>query len=376
MVNENQISINIDTNSLTAAPANIDDCRQLLSNELQPILNKVFYDNAYKQKIYQKKDSINFACPFCRDSASSSTKKRAHLILSGRFAGYFKCFNCGTSMKFNKFFNEFDKVLPLNVVNGIKQIENSSNNQALSYGYQNTNLTSEVINSEECKQYAITRDTLKVLLQLQEISPISTPEAHKYLTNRCQTDMTKFLYNAEYKQIFILNMIDYSLILGIQMRDISGKAAVKYKTLTCSKIHKLVLQDNVNVPEQVEQLSMVFNIFNVNVYQPVIVTEGAFDAYLLPNCIATSGANKNFGVELPFWYLYDSDPTGNEHAIKMLRSGYKVFLWKKFKKDFGLPNKKKWDVTDVYCWLKSNNKYPKINWRLYFSESPLDGLNI
>ena len=48
---------------------------------------------------------------------------------------------------------------------------------------------------------------------------------------------------------------------------------------------------------------------------------------------------------------YDSDKTGNEHAMKMLQEGYNVFMWGKLKKDLGLPdknpyssNKLKWDI--------------------------------
>lgn len=350
----------------------------MLTSELRPILSHVFSDNRFKQEISQKKESINFACPFCRDSANSNYKKRAHLILTGKYAGLFKCFNCGTSMKMSKFFNEFNHSLSLPAINGIHKLEElSSETNPNSSTYQlSTDLTSEVVNTELAKSYAIDREYLKNILNLQEISMYSTPEAWKYLTNRCQVDLTRFLYNAEYQQIFLLNLVTYNSILGIQMRDISGKAKAKYKTLTCSKIHQLILQDNIRVPEQIEALSTVFNIFNVNIYQPIIVTEGAFDAYLLPNAIATSGANKNFGVELPFWYLYDSDETGSSHALKMLKNGYKVFLWKKLKTDLRLPAKKKWDVTDVYVWLKAHDKPASVNWRMYFSQSPLDGLNI
>ena len=162
------------------------------------------------------------------------------------------------------------------------------------------------------------------------------------------------------------------------MRDISGKAAVRYKTLTCSKIHKLFNRYGTKeVPDHIEGLSTVFNIFNISLYKPIIVTEGAFDAYLLPNCIATSGANKNFGVNLPFWYLYDSDQTGTEHAMKMLKSGYKVFMWKKFRQALGLPMKNKWDITDVFKWAKSHNfDMNTVMWDSFFTSSPLDGLNI
>lgn len=372
----NDTGFSIDTSSLTSAPQNLDECRDMLVSELQPILNKVFYDNWQKQQIVHKKDSINFACPFCRDSASSSYKKRAHLILNGQYAGTFKCFNCGASMKFHTFFSEFDKQLPIKVVNGIRMIEDQASAQSVnSSTYQmRSTLTSEVINTSEAKKYAVNRGQLKSLLNLKEISEAETPDAYKYLRGRNQPDLSRFLYSVEYQQVFLLNLVDHDSILGLQMRDLSGKAVAKYKTLTCSKIHKLVLQDHAYVPEQIEMLSTIFNIFNINLYKPIIVTEGAFDAYLLPNAIATAGANKNFGVELPFWYLYDSDQTGRNHAVKKMKEGYKVFLWKKLQSVLGFPDREKWDVTDVYKWLSENNMKMKIRWHEYFSQSSLDGL--
>lgn len=370
-------TINIDTTTLTPKIMDSDNCRTSLINELQPILNKEFVGNPQKQRIVKKKDSLNFACPFCHDSASNNLKKRGHFILNGKFAGNFKCFNCGRSMKILNFFKEFDKDLSLDTISSVQHMVNTSSAQ---YSYGNTNniqLTSEVINKEEARKYAVSRQYLKSALSLYEITKEGTPDAWNYLISRCQTDMSKFLYSFRYQQIYLLNLVDYDNILGIQMRDITGNADVKYKTMTCSKIHKFILCDQIIVPDHIENLSTVFNIFNVNLYKPILVTEGAFDAYLLSNCIATSGANKNFGINLPFWYLYDSDETGTEHAMKMLKKGYKVFMWKKFKQTLGLPNKKKWDITDVFKWIRDNQKnITNIKWENFFTSSTLDGLNI
>lgn len=153
--------------------------------------------------------------------------------------------------------------------------------------------------------------------------------------------------------------------------------------MSLSKIHHKILKDNIEIPVNVEALSTVFNIFNIDIYRPVLVTEGPFDAFLLPNCIATSGASKSIGIDLPFWFVYDSDKTGNEHAMKMLQEGYNVFMWEKLKKDLGLPdknpyssNKLKWDINDVIKWCRDNNYKQTIYWSKYFSNDMLDGLDI
>jgi DNA repair exonuclease SbcCD ATPase subunit len=112
-----------------------------------------------------------------------------------------------------------------------------------------------------------------------------------------------------------LNLIGDDKVFGFQVRDLTNRRKEKYKTMSLSNLHK-ALQDGIDVPDTVNSLSTVFNIFNINVYRPVLVTEGPFDAFLLPNCIAMSGANKSISVELPFWYVYDSDKTGNEQALR------------------------------------------------------------
>lgn len=104
-------------------------------------------------------------------------------------------------MKFNRFFNEFDRRLPISVVNGIKMVEDTAaSNMVSSAVYQaKSTLTAEVINTTEAKKYAIDRDYLKTVLGLKEISKDGTPEAYNYLIGRCQNDMTRFLYSNEYQ---------------------------------------------------------------------------------------------------------------------------------------------------------------------------------
>lgn len=86
---------------------------------------------------------------------------------------------------------------------------------------------------------------------------------------------------------------------------------------------------------------------------------------------------KKLGVDLPFWYVYDSDKTGIEHALDALKRGYNVFMWKKFKQDYNLPYREKWDINDVMMYFRDNNIDTKqIKWQPYFTHNSLDGLNL
>ena len=285
-------------------------------------------------------------------------------------------------MKIHNFFKAFDAPMSLSA---ITYVNNKVNANSLTRPVNN-NSTADVLDKSLAIQYSVKRDYIKQCLGLVEISkddPAAYP-GYLYLVNRCQFNFKNFLYDPRGKYVVILNTIDDDKVFGFQARDITGKKNSRYKTTSLSKIHELILKDNIEVPAHIEALSTVFNVFNIDIYKPLLVTEGPFDAFLLPNCIATSGASKSLGIDLPFWFVYDSDKTGVDHAMKMLHAGYNVFMWEHLKKDLGLPkenpyspkNKYKWDINDVIKWCRDNNYTQRIYWSKYFSHDVLDGLDI
>lgn len=384
-LNKNNSSLMFDTSALTIKDLSDDEFYSETTSKLSDILKNEFRGIPSKQQIKKTVDGLNFACPFCGDSATDTRKKRAHFIMRGKWAGNFKCFNCGKFMKIHNFFKTFDVPMSLSAVTYI----NNHTDEMLKTFKSNSSsaeITSEILDKQSVIQYSVHRTFIKQYLNLVEIDKnnnLSIP-GYNYLVNRCQFNFNNFLYDPKGQYIIILNTIDNDKVFGIQIRDITGKRKAKYLTLSLSKIHSKILKDDIQIPENVEILSTVFNIFNIDIYRPVLVTEGPFDAFLLPNCIATSGASKSIGIELPFWYVYDSDKTGNEHAMKMLSEGYNVFMWEKLKKDLNLPNKNpyvkyhntKWDINDVIKWCRDNNYTQKIYWSKYFSNNMLDGLDI
>lgn len=349
-------------------------------DKLKEILRHEFKDDPRKQQIKKTSSGLNFACPFCRDSIHDSKKKRGNFILKGKWAGTFKCFNCGKFMKISNFFSAFKTPLTLSALTYV-----SSHSADITLQQRTANeITSDVLDKESVMKYAVTRDLLKAYLGLVDIDKnnVYAYPGYLYLVKRCQYDFHNFMYDPKGQYIVILNTIGNDLVFGFQVRDITGKRKARYKTMTLENIHKAILRDNIQVPETVNALSTVFNIFNINVYKPVLVTEGPFDAFLLPNCIAMAGANKSIGIDLPFWYVFDSDKTGNEHAMEKLNKGYYVFMWQKLKDDLGLPFENpysksvKWDINDVIIWCRDNNYKEKIFWSKYFSKDMLDGLDI
>lgn len=383
---ENKLTLELDTSSLTAANITEEQFEEGIYDKVQNILIKEFPETKQKQVIKRETTGIKFACPICHDSAYDPKKKRGHIAFRGKHAGLYTCFNSCGSMPLKKFFKYFGTDLSLTDIN---YISNNFNNENNSPDLSN-NITTNIINKDEAYNLAVDRNYIKDILGLQDIGRETTPLAWNYLINRCQySNHNRFLYSDKYNQILILNLVD-DRVLGMQIRNLVPKAGqAKYLTMTLDKMRSAMLRDNTPIPETIAKLSTVFNIFNVDFsrtsFKPIFVTEGPFDAFLLPNCIALSGANKNFSMQFPFWYVFDRDETGNEHAIEKMKQGYNVFLWSKFMSDFKIPdinpyitsgNKRKWDITDVKKYFRDLKINQKIPWGRYFSNNILDALNI
>lgn len=372
----------MNTNWANISSLNIHDLSEqdfvnIIKEKVQEILNRVFtdYKDRNKRSIKRSSTTLNFACPYCRDSAFDTQKKRGNIILKGKFAGYYKCFNCGKFVKLNKFFKDFDNELDLSSIDYI-----SKHYKDLDESIRTTqaDLTSDLFDTKEVSKYAIDREHLIKMLNLNIIDEHHKNAGYMYLVNRCQYSFENFLYDKENEELLILNFCDKEKkqIIGWQTRDLTNKKKNKYKTVTNSRIHELILKDNIVVPKDIDTFSTIYNIFNVNPYMPILVTEGPFDAFLLPNCIATSGASKTFNINLNFYFVYDSDKTGTKYALNRLENGNYVFMWTKLKQDYKLPDRPKWDINDFFIYIREHH-LPRVKyWSKYFTNDILDTLNI
>lgn len=349
-----------------------------LKSKLGYILRREFAESPQKQTIVEDSTGLNFACPYCGDSYANHSKKRGHLILNdSKWVGYYKCFNCNRFTSIPKFFKDFKSDLTLDGVMYVsKHIEVSK--EAMKG--KSSEITADIFQKSLALEYGIPKTQLQEILHLYDIkNSYPTESAFAYLANRNQFDFSKFLYEPRSQNIIIMNLVD-DKVIGMQTRSINPNTPKdrRFMTFNLDKLYKRILRNTaIDVPEKLNTLSTVFNIFSVNIYIPIIVTEGPMDAFLLPNAIATSGANKNLPIELPFYYLYDSDSTGIKHAIEKLKMKQKVFLWGKFKQDYNLPKKDKWDVNDCVNYIKKTKGYSaKIEWQKYFSDNILDMMYI
>lgn len=347
----------------------VEEIRQ----KTQAILRQQFPSSLQKQQIRTDQSGLVVACPYCHDSATVEYKKRGHLLLSGKWSGYYKCFNCGTFVTIPRFMSDFQETLSLS---GIKYVQ-SHRNEIQSFNSSSGELTANIFQKDKALEWSLSRDYLKAQLGLVEITTAyRSVTAYNYLMGRSQTDFRKFLFDPKTNYIYILNLVD-DKIIGYQMRSINPYTPKdkRYLTYNLSRIYSDVIKTTTKVPQDLDALSVTFGIFSCDLTRTMIMLEGPLDSFLIPNGIAMAGASKTLNVELPFWYLYDSDKTGNQHTLEKLQQRKKVFLWGKLKKDYNLPKRSKWDVNDLVTYCQQNNlRLP--NWLNYFSDNPLDVIYI
>ena len=339
---------------------------------LQPILQKEFPNNPAKQKIRVYKDRISFACPVCGDSAKSNYKKRGSIILEGKYKNFFKCHNCGHFSSLQNFFKSYGYECDLDIINYITNTTELTNNK------NKEESLSLFFDLDLINKYALTRENIKKFFNFVEIDGTY---GQTYLYDRLQFEKQNFLYDNENNRVIILNLTNTNRIIGFQYRVLQPKTQDevknKYKTYKLSKIYERIGL-NKTIPQDVDNLSCIFGIFKININKPVVVCEGPFDSFLIQkrlNAIATAGLNKSINLDLNLMFWNDDDKAGKEKSIKDINNGLYVFLWDRFKKEYNLPNRQKWDITDVFKYFKQNNiNAPEFN--KYFSNDSLDIIDI
>jgi len=348
-----------------------EDFERILVSYVQKIVDQRFPENPIKRKVrIHKNKRITFSCPVCGDSMQNSWKQRGNIILEGKHKYYMKCFNCGEFKRADHFFKDFKIDLSLDA---ISYISNNKGDFTSSRGAYDISLLLDAITIEK---YAIERQELKNSFGLIEAKESS---AWLWLNKRLQFDAIKFLYHPSGNYLLILNLTPSGKILGFQKRPFQTfRGSSKYLTYSLSGIYNLLKKEE-KVPDEIDTLSQLFGICALNFNQLITVFEGPLDSFLFRNSIGNGGANKQFPLEIPRRYFYDDDEAGSQNAIKRINEGYPIFLWERFKHEYGLPykpeNDKKWDLNNVIIWFNNKN-IPVPLWDKYFSDDPMDVIDL
>ena len=321
-----------------------------IKNKIQEILNKKFANDSYiKRKIDVYHDRLNFSCPYCGDSRSYVRKKRGNLYLDSL---RFHCFNCSHSTGINRFLSDFNEELSNEDKIAVHEIQQNAKKFEKRVSSTQSSMSMTLLN-----KLAIPKDIL--FKQLGIISPYKDITASNYLKSRMINikDWKYFAYNPLTKELYILNTSPSDRVIGFQIRQLDPKShKQRYTSSRLTKIYSDVFNRDINgiverlllkeplgqkyieeedgvenIVANLDRLSGIFNIMNVNLSQPLTIMEGPIDSLAIANSIALQSAAKHldgfFDEVENVRYLFDNDKTGKEMSLKKMKNHKKVFLW-------------------------------------------------
>jgi hypothetical protein len=358
---------------------------------VKKLLVQRFPDQRLKQEINSEDpQKLNFSCPYCGDSDRDSTKKRGNLYLKTLS---YKCFNdgCQIWVPINKFISKFSLKysidLPNVQENTKKKIRIEPKRNNLIEFLINPKVKNSLINFSDLKD--------RFFLKPCKDAPVDSL-VWKYIESRKINSLPAFeqtcYYDSNQDKIFIFNLdLRSGKILGFSMRRIFEGPGPKYNIKNYSEFKKtgLVLDIEDEIIQKVDSINNYYNILNVNFNDIVTVTEGQIDAMFIKNSISTTGVTKSKSLldsilsKKNSRILFDNDKAGKEESIKLIQSGYRVFLWSKLIDDL----KKKFsdriqriskikDINDLFIFYSDETEisFDEFNQQLdnYFSDSIYD----
>jgi len=300
----------------------------ILHKSITNILKSKFPTDYEKQSISHRTNRINFACPICGDSSTSSTKKRGNIYIGNGFR--YMCYNICGSMPLSQFFRSLNVEFPFDD-RSLLYISSSHNNY-ISHNISNNRNNNYFKNLLEIDKYAIPIPIIEKLFNLKKIQDDKV--AYEFIKSRNQLSYISNLRSNKYG-IYILNMFD-DKVISLQTRYYKGD--YRYLSKRYSRILKHMNVDSSKIDPQylsmMDNLSNYYGIFGVDFSKSVYVFEGAFDSHHIPNSIATLSASNDIIFDNAV-YFFDNDDAGRKKSIAKLEKGHKVFLWSSFLNDHG-----------------------------------------
>jgi predicted RNA-binding Zn-ribbon protein involved in translation (DUF1610 family) len=320
-----------------------------LLDKVQNILNKRFQGEKTRIVIYD--DRISFACPYCGDSSNDEKKKRGNLYLDSL---KYKCFNCGIYKNIKNLFLDF------NSINENEFFEYESINK-----FEKKKVKYNLIDFDFLSKNLPSKNDIKNFYNFKDIE---TTNFKTYLNKRKIFQYENFVFDEFTKSIVILNLVN-DKVLGFSKRT-TGKFK-KYYIYKFSKIKEDLKIEIDSDFEFLNNISTIFNIFNIDFNKKITIFEGAFDSIFINNSIAISGVNKILPIDIENKrYFLDNDTVGLKKSIELLSNGEEVFLWKKLLKDLNINEKIK-DLNELIIKLP-DEMYKKIEFDKYFSSKKID----
>ena len=320
----------------------------IIKGKLQVILNNSFKE-PYRRKLDIYHDRINMCCPCCGDSRTDIRKKRGNLYLDTLV---YHCYNCGEHMGINTLLHRFGEDLSSEDKIVVHEIQQSSKKFEKRVSSSQSSMSMTLL-----EKLAIPKMIL--FKQLGIISPYKNERASSYLKSRMIDikDWKYFAYDPKTDELYILNTSPEDRVIGFQIRQLNPNSIKsRYISKRITRVYsdvfnkdingiteRLLLKESLgqkyideedgieNIVANLDRLSGIFNIMNVNLSQPLTIMEGPIDSLAVTNSIALQGASKQldgfFDEVENVRYIFDNDKTGKEMSLKKLKNHKKVFLW-------------------------------------------------
>lgn len=360
-----------------------------IQSKIQRILDRRFASDSWqKRRIDTFHDRINFSCPLCGDSRSNPRKKRGNLYLDGL---HYHCFNCGEHMGVRKLLRDFGESLSMDETLAVREIQQSAKHFERRNASNQSSMLYSVID-----ELAVPK---KVFFERTgAVTPSSYTRCSRYLESRGigREKWGCFAFRPDSTELFILNLTRSGRVIGYQIRQLDMKSGrPRYLTRNMTRMYADLFgvpsaaiidrmlrarelggkyideEDGIeNVVANIDKISGIFNIMNIDMDRTITVVEGPIDSISVDNCVALQGAKKMndyFDSIDNVRYVFDRDSAGKQEAIKKLRKHKSVFLWEMYVKRLGIKGKVK-DIND----LERNGCLDRAVMEECFSDDELD----
>jgi len=294
-----------------------------LERQLVNILNTNF--NPYSTG----KGYYNFRCNICGDSKKSKVKRRGYLIKKKDKPWYFYCHNCQASLAATKWIKEY---FPLHYKDYIREILSNKEKAVVKKSVV------QKINKDDIPE----KDDIKFFVPIYKGKDKIFETAIKFCEKRSisRSIWSKWFVavDGKYKNRLIISFYDdNNKIYFWQGRALKDWMLPKYM----SRLG--------------DQFNNIYNYYNVDKKQEVIILEGCIDSEFVENSIGLTGLkihDKRIEDFKNRYFLFDSDKDGKKKSLKLLEKGEYVFNWSKYIRNNHLPKREKWDINDLYIYLE------------------------
>jgi len=344
------------------------EMRTRIINKVVRVLNKS-HSHPAKKEISEARDRLNFACPYCGDSAHDPRKKRGNIYWDDL---YFHCYNCSEHKTLDAFLQDYDDNFEgedrIAVINYIKE-----NRKDFSFG-QSLNFYL----FDKIEELALTFDQIALGFNVYRINE-NTFRAYPYLKSRLlHHKLDRFGYDPRRKELYIFNLDTNNKIIGLQIKPLFSSNGPKYRTWDLGRIYerlKLPFDLSQKDSDDINRISMIFGILQVDMGHTFTVFEGPLDSFFMHNSLGMTGVKKQISEfnDIPtVRYFFDNDKEGKSKMIDKLKDGQNVFMWSKFIEDYGLPLKGIKDLNDLVKYEYKNRVGCLNNLDKYFTNDSLD----